>query len=143
MGFILGFLIHLIEDMPTPASSWGGVAFLWPLELYIGGSGDIWWWNNYDIFLIVISVIVLNIMLSVIKRFVRFDLKKFTTLVFLIGFIMAIIQVKSRDCDFAYSGHTTNYQELENESKRIQKDILGDKLYGIMESFDNKLRIYF
>jgi hypothetical protein len=143
IGFILGFLMHLIEDMPTPASSWGGIAFFWPLKTYIGGSGDIWWWNNYDIFLIVVGVIILNLSLLIIAYSVPFELKKYTTVVFLIGFIVAMIQIKSRDCDFAYSGNTSHYQALEKESKRIQKDILGDKLYSVMESLDNKLMIYF
>jgi len=143
VGFFLGFLIHLIEDMPTPASSWGGIDFLWPLKSYTGGTGDIWWWNNYDIFLIVICMIISNLILTIIRRFVNFDLRKFTVGVVVFGFSIALIQVKTRDFDFAYTGHTTNYQEFENKSKQIQKEILGDKLYHMMENFDNKLKIYF
>ncbi len=41
IGFVAGYTIHLLEDMPTPASSWGGVNFLWPTEFYIGGTGQI------------------------------------------------------------------------------------------------------
>jgi inner membrane protein len=142
-GFILGFFIHLIEDMPTPASSWGGVNFFWPSKSYIGGTGDIWWWNNYDIFLIVTCVIVINLILSIITRFAHFDLRKLTVGVFLIGFTIAIIQIKTRDYDFAYSGSTTQYQEFETKSKQVQKEILGEKLYRLMEDFDSKLNIYF
>ena len=39
---------------------WNGVNFFWPSKYYIGGTGDIWWWNNYDIFLIVLSVVLTN-----------------------------------------------------------------------------------
>lgn len=143
IGFLLGFLIHLIEDMPTPASSWGGVNLFWPSKSYIGGSGNIWWWNNYDIFLIVICVIFLNLTLILIKRYVKIDIRKITVAVFFIGFIVAFVQIKTRNFDFAYSGHTNRYQEFENKSKQIQKEILGDKLYGVMKKFDNNLKIYF
>jgi len=56
IGFFLGFLVHLIEDIPTPASTWGGVNFFYPSKLYIRGIGVIWWWSNYDIFLIVVRI---------------------------------------------------------------------------------------
>lgn len=143
IGFLLGFFIHLIEDMPTPASTWGGVDFFWPSKSYIGGTGDIWWWNNYDIFLIVIGVIIINLILHLIQRFVHFDLRKFTVGVFIIGFSFGIIQIKTRDFDFAYTGKATRYQEFEARSKQLQKEILGDKIYRMMENFDNKLKIYF
>lgn len=143
IGFILGFLIHLIEDMPTPASAWGGVNLLWPSKSYVGGTGDIWWWNNYDIFLIVLCVITLNLIFPIIRRFVQFDLRKITISVFVIGFIFAFIQIKTRDFDFAYTGHAVKYQEFENKSKQVQKDILGERIYRLMENFDNKLKIYF
>ena len=143
IGFFLGFIIHLIEDMPTPASAWGGVNFFWPSKSYTGGTGDIWWWNNYDIFLIVVAVIVANLILHIIQRFIHFDLRKITVGVFIIGLSLAIIQIKTRNFDFSYTGHATRYQEFEDKSKQLQKEILGDKLYLLMEKFDNKLKIYF
>lgn len=143
IGFFFGFVIHLLEDMPTPSSSWGGVALFWPSELYIGGTGDIWWWNNYDLFLIVVSVLILNITLHLTHKVVRLDLRKYTTGLFLVGLTLVLIQIKSRDCDFSYSGNTNRYQEFENRSKEIQKDILGDDLFYLMERFDNKLKIHF
>ncbi len=143
IGFTGGFLIHLTEDLPTPASTWGGIRLFWPLKTYIGGTGDIWWWNNYDIFLIVAGVLSINLLLSFVKLFVRFNFRKVSIAVFLAGFILVFVQVKTRDFSFAYSGHATKYYEFESKSKQIQKEILGDKLYGIMESFDNKMGIYF
>ncbi|KXX69783.1 metal-dependent hydrolase [Flammeovirga sp. SJP92] len=142
-AFFFGFLMHLIEDMPTPASTWGGVNLLWPSNTYIGGFGYIWWWNNYDIFLIVVSVIIANILLMAIGGFLDFNIKRLTVMVFTLGFILAVYQIKTRGFDFAYKGRTVKYQEYETKSKEIQKEILGEKLYTLMESFDNKLRIYF
>ncbi|NOU59644.1 metal-dependent hydrolase [Marinifilum caeruleilacunae] len=143
IAFFLGFLIHLIEDMPTPASSWGGINLFWPSQSYIGGSGDIWWWNNYDIFLIVLAVIVINLSVSLIRKFVDFDARKFTVAIFILGLSLSILQMKSRKYDFAYSGYAPNYQELEAQSKENQKEILGNQLFQIMENFDNKLPFYF
>jgi inner membrane protein len=143
IGFFLGFSLHMIEDMPTPASTWGGVNFLWPFNSYLGGTGDIWWWNNYDVFIIVVCAITINLILSFIRRVIDFDLRKFTIGVFILAFSFATIQVKTREYDFAYTGHTPKYQELENKSKQIQKKILGDRLYRLMERIDNRLRINF
>lgn len=143
IGFSLAFFIHLIEDMPTPASSWEGVNLFWPNKSYYGGTGDIWWWNNYDIFLIVIGVVIINWFLALIKRVIFIDIRKFTVGVFLIGFILGTIQIKTRDFDFSYSGSTNKYQEFEMKSKELQKEILGDDLFQLMEKMDDKLKIYF
>lgn len=143
IGFVLGFLVHLIEDMPTPSSSWGGVNFFWPSKSYMGGSGDIWWWNNYDIFLIVFAVFIINLLLLIIKRFVGSHLRSLATTIFLIGFVWAVFQIKTRDYDFAYVGHANSYQEYEAKSKEIQQEILGENVYQIMLRFDNNLGIYF
>lgn len=142
-GFIGGYLIHVIEDMPTPASVWEGVNLLWPAKGYIGGSGDIWWWNNYDIFLIVLSVVLINLTLHIANRFLKFNLKNLTIGVFVLGFMLSFLQIKTRNYDFAYSGNTNKYNEFEQKSKELQKEILGAKIYMAMETFDNKLSIYF
>lgn len=141
IGFV--FLIHLIEDMPTPASSWGGVNLFCPLKSYIGGTGDIWRWNNYDIFLIVICVLILNSTILIIKRFIQVDLRKITTGVFVLGFVLAVFQIKSREFDFSYSEQKNRCQEFELKSKELQKEILGNKGYNLMEKFDNKLKFYY
>ncbi|MDP8098397.1 metal-dependent hydrolase [Pasteurella atlantica] len=143
VSFFCAFLMHLFEDMPTPASTWGGVNFFFPSNNYIGGIGDIWWWNNYDIFLIVLSIVILNLLFTFIQNFIRFDLRKVTTSIFIIGFACVIFQVKTRDVSFAYSGYSKNYAQFEQKSKQIQKELLGERLFNLMERFDNQLKIYF
>jgi len=139
ISFISGFIIHLIEDMPTPSSSWGGVNFLWPSSNYIGGTGDIWWWNNYDVFLIVLSVIVLNLIVISLKKFIKFDIKIILISIFIFGMVFSIRQIKNRDINF----NNSPYSECELKSKMIQKEILGEKLYSVMESFDNSINLNF
>ena len=129
--------------MPTPASYWGGVNFFWPLNLYIGGTGDIWWWNNYDIFLIATTVFILNLTLLLLRSYKQIDIRKITTGIFILGFIFILFQIKTRDFDFSYSKHNNNHQKLELKSKELQKEILGERLFNLMEKFDKKLKFYF
>lgn len=143
LGVLFSYLVHLFEDMPTPSSTWGGVNFFWPSKTYIGGTGGIWWWNNYDIFLIVISVILVNFLLIMIGKFSKLKISKITLIILLIGFAAVIYQVKTRSFDFSYKGHSKNYHEFEMKSKQIQKNILGMRIFLLMEKFDKKLKIYF
>ena len=142
-SFILGFLVHLLEDMPTPASSWGGVNLFWPLNSYVGGYGAIWWWNNYDLFIIVLSVMTINLTLLGFSRIRKNMRSKIIVGVFILGFLFAIVQIKTRNFDFAYSVSTKSYHEFELKSKKLQREILGDRLFKRMKDFDNKLKIHF
>lgn len=143
LTFIFAFSIHLIEDMPTPASVWGGVNFFWPSDTYIGGTGDIWWWNNYDIFLIVVIVILLNSLVSFLRKLTWIKSRVITTTIFVLGFTLALIQIKSRNYDFNYQGFTPEFQVMEVRSKEIQKEILGEHTYSIMEKLDNNIPLNF
>ena len=129
--------------MLTPGASWGGVNLFWPLNSYVGGFGKIWWWNNYDIFLIICSIIFLNTFTLFMSSIFKINSFKFMVVVFIIGVALSVYQVNTRNYDFAYSENTNKYQEYELASKQIQKDILGIRLYNVMENFDNKLKIYF
>lgn len=141
--FFFGFLCHLLEDMPTPASVWGGVNLLFPSSNYVGGFGNIWWWNNYDLFLIISFVIVINLLIIAIPRH-YFRIKVRCSLsVYIIGVILFFVQIKSRPVDFSYNGHTTNYDRYESQSKKIQREILGEKLFQIMTDIDNKIPLNF
>jgi membrane-bound metal-dependent hydrolase YbcI (DUF457 family) len=142
-GFISGFIIHLLEDMPTPMGAWGGVRLLWPLKFYFGGTGDIWWWNNYDIFLIVAGCILINVIILIVKRDIHIDISKLTMVVFVIASVLCIIQIKTRAYDFNSPGLSNKYQRSEQKSKEIQHKILGDKGFGFMEKFDRRVPFNF
>jgi len=141
LGFILGFIIHLFEDMPTPSCYWGGVRLFFPFEIYVGGTGKIWWWNNYDIFLIILSTIFINSLFVVFKRIIRFDIRKLTISVFIISLLVCVFQIKTRNYNFNYTGQTSNFQQYETKSKEIQRQILGERVFTFMSSFDQKLKI--
>lgn len=143
LAFSFGFCMHLLEDMPTPASVWGGVNLFWPSESYVGGFGKIWWWNNYDIFLLIVSVILVNLLWLSLSSWLKKKAAIATKVTFCLGLALIVYQMNSRPVDFSYTGHTDRYAEMEKQSKQIQEDILGEKLYSIMERFDRFLPMYF
>ncbi len=93
------------------------------------GTGDIWWWNNYDIFLIVVGVIFINTLLLFSHKSFKTNLKRFTLLVFAAGVLMGTYQIKTRGFDFS----TSRGRVCEEKSKEIQKEILGHRVFSIME----------
>ena len=142
-GAMAGFTIHLLEDMPTPASTWGGARLFWPLKTYIGGTGDIWWWNNYDLFLIALGVFVVCAILLLTQRFIRLDVRRVIIAAFALGCVISVVQIHNRDVDYAYTGHTDKYGQFEAASKEQQREILGDRLFRAMEWLDNRLPVHF
>lgn len=139
LGFIISYNVHLFEDMPTPSGSWGGVAYLWPFNLYIGGTGQIWWWNNYDIFLIVISTIAVNSLILIFRKRSTFNVGLLSLFVLLAGTLFILIQINARNINFNKSKFSLN----EKQSLIIQNKFLGSKTYGIMNALDNSLKINF
>lgn len=138
-GFTAGFIMHLLGDMVTPAGSWGGIRLFFPSSVYVGGTGNVWWWNNYDVFLITTGVLFVNLILLALSSSTKDSLRKAGLFVFIIGFVAATVQIKTRPFDF----NRKSFEACEERSKTIQQDILGTKLYGMMARFDRWLIIYF
>ncbi|MDH6304872.1 inner membrane protein [Parabacteroides sp. PF5-5] len=139
LGFFFGFVIHLLEDMITPAGSWGGVRLFFPSETYIGGTGNIWWWNNYDIFLVISFVSLIILALQLFLRFDRKNVRRIGTITFFIGFLIVTLLVETR----TYNFNGKPYQTCEDKSKEIQQKRLPRSLYRAMESLDKALPFYF
>lgn len=141
IAFYGGFLFHLLEDMPTPYAVWGGVRLFWPLDNYVGGFGKIWWWNNYDLFLIIWVVIAINLIVLLLKS-IRW-LKHSTSMVFVVGVMVFLFQINTRKVNYQYKNHTNSFKQFEQQSKQEQERILGKKLYRIMERLDQKIPLNF
>jgi hypothetical protein len=141
IAFIAGYMLHLFGDMPTPASVWGGVNLFFPNDTYIGGSGKIWWWNNYDIFLLLALCILINgVILVAFKRRVE---QIAVVLVAVFTFALIEVQINTRRYNYAYSGNAPHYAEMEQHAKAEQQRILGERIYFVMEWLDNRLPIHF
>ncbi len=139
MAFMMGYVLHLWEDMITPSGSWNGVRLLFPSTEYYGGFGKIWWWNNYDLFLIAASVVVINIIILLINR----RKKELTLSVFTLAFILFFIQVNTRGSSFNNDSVKSAFSSKEKKSKEIQKEILGPFIFQKMEGMDNSINLNF
>lgn len=135
-----GYLMHLLGDLPTPGHIWHGIKLFWPLETPVGGTGHLWWWNNYDIFLLVasgalaiLSALILNHLLQ------RSWLKYLPLTFFIITVLSAAHQIAHRPVRFTESAFAKN----ERQSLAIQKAILGNRVYRIMVSMDRQVAIHF
>ncbi len=142
-AFVLGCWMHLLGDLPTPASVWGGIRLFWPMNDYVGGFGKIWWWNNYDIFLILLICFIVNSGLLLFSGFIKSRIKYLTGFLFVAAFFLIVYQMNNREIDYAYTGNTTKYTTFEEQSKKEQERILGKKMYHIMDAFDRKVKINF
>jgi hypothetical protein len=134
----LGWNAHLAGDLPTPKGSWDGIAYWWPSSQYIGGTGHTFWWNNYDIFLIILSGIVLHWIIFAIKRLPQrmCSLASCLTLISLI-----IYQLHQRPIDF--NDRSRPYADREKISLEYQRSMLGETLFQWMQRLDNSLPVYF
>jgi membrane-bound metal-dependent hydrolase YbcI (DUF457 family) len=139
VSFIIGYVMHLLEDMITPSGSWNGVRLLFPSTEYYGGLGKIWWWNNYDLFLIAASVVIINSLILLINR----RKKELTVGVFSAAFVVFYIQVNTRGISFNNDSFTSVFTAKEEKSKAIQREILGPYLLYNMENLDNSINLNF
>ncbi len=143
-AFVAGFAAHLLGDLPTPASSWGGIALLWPLPYYVGGWGKVWWWNNYDIFLMVFFCTLLcTLLVSRIGKLKHWKARR-RAVFFLaaLTLIACTARICTRRFDYA-SDPKIKYAEFEKKSKMEQEIILGKPLYRGMVWLDNHIPLNF
>jgi len=56
---------------------------------------------------------------------------------------LGIYQIKTRGFDFDYQGFAPDYKTSEAKSKEIQREILGDTVYGWMEKLDQNIPLNF
>ena len=143
VAFFSGFIMHLLGDMITPACVWDGVNMFWPSSDFVGGTGQIWWWNNYDIFLLLTAVIVINVSLNIAWAIKKFKIGLFSMVFTLIVFSGIFYQINNREHDFNYTGFTEIFDEYETQSLEEQKRILGEDLYEFMRKVDGKIPFNF
>lgn len=142
--FFFAYISHLLGDLPTPGAVWGGVRLFFPFEIYVGGYGTTWWWNNYDVFLaLLISTTSLVLFIIFENKFLRNDLIKMAIGIYICCFGICLYFVTHHSIDFAYRGNTSRYAYYERISKIDQRDRLGMKLAVFMNKIDKHLPFYF
>ncbi|MFN0031686.1 MAG: metal-dependent hydrolase [Flavobacteriales bacterium] len=135
--FTLAFNAHLAGDLPTPSGAWDGIAYFYPSQQYIGGYGLTHWWNNYDIFLILLLCVATNVVLLVtIKR------RHWTpTAIAVVATVLCVVQLNRRNFDFNSKEYT--HEQRNAKSLELQREYLGETVCGWMERFDKSLPVNF
>jgi inner membrane protein len=144
LSFFFGYLMHLLGDLPTPDAIWKGITLFWPSATPVGGYGYIWWWNNYDIFLIFLlgDAMIAGVILA--SRFLKLRyLRYIPGLLFLAMVGTGVFQISHRPNSFSGTDNPASYGAKEQQSKHTQRKILGEKLYDIMNAVDRKIPIPF
>jgi len=141
--FFMGYCFHLLEDMITPSGGWGGVNFWWPSTEYIGGYAKIWWWNNYDVFLIVLSIAAFNGVMMYVVNKSKLQIKLLSLVILSIGIFLSMEQINNRNFNFTYNNKKLTYQECEQKSLEIQKEVLGTSIFNIMRKLDGVIPVAF
>jgi len=143
-AFFMGYTLHLLGDLPTPGSIWHGIKLFWPLATPVGGFGHIWWWNNYDIFLLLLAGSLAGTSLVFLNHFLKMrSLRYLPAMLGLVIFSATLYQIAHRPIRFSGPGSSFSHAENERQSLAIQKTILGEKLYGIIGAMDRHLKIPF
>jgi len=144
IALFAGYCMHLLGDIPTPGYVWGGIRLWWPASFYTGGLGRIWWWNNYDIFLVVLSCVIVNFMLLAASAVIRRTAVKYLPLIVLLTMIAAsAMMVSGRQYTYNYTSYKKQFAELEKKSLDEQRSLLGERLFGIMAGIDKRLPFNF
>lgn len=138
IAFFIGFCIHLAGDLPTPGSTWHGIKLFWPYTVPVGGLGYIWWWNNYDIFLLLLFGCSINLIFIFLNSVLKSPYLKVAPMLFCAVVIgTAVFQITHRPVSFSDTGGA--WAEKESRSLTVQRKIIGDPLYRIMVKMDRSL----
>jgi inner membrane protein len=144
LSFFSGYVLHLMGDLPTPDAIWNGIKLFWPLRTPVGGFGYIWWWNNYDIFLIFLVGGTLNVaLIGADHLFKKRLLRHIPMLIFLCMICAVLFQITHRPTSYSSEGYPAGHADKERQSLVTQRQILGKRLYGIMTALDRKIPVPF
>jgi inner membrane protein len=142
--FFFAYISHLIGDLPTPGAVWGGIRLFFPFEVYVGGYGTTWWWNNYDVFITLVATMFLLLLFICLEdKFLKNDLIRLTACIYIFSFSMCFYFVTHHSISFAYTGNTSRYQYYERASIADQWTRLGKSIFKYMYKIDKKLPFYF
>ncbi len=134
-----GFYLHLLGDIVAPGGPWGGIRLFYPLHTYVGGWGLTWWWNNYDIALILVLALAIGLIYLSTAHPLKKGFRLMPMVVLLFSLTSISWQLSQREFNFNHHSYTAR----EIASKQIQRQLLGDPLTKWMEWFDQKLPVYF
>ncbi|MFH1469440.1 MAG: metal-dependent hydrolase [Pseudomonadota bacterium] len=140
---LAGFLLHLVGDLPTPASVWGGIQLFWPSARMVGGWGWTWWFHNYDVFLVQCAGLGGVLLASLVPRHRPILARLLPMSVLALALAASTALLASREHDYAYRGHAPDYQALEDASLEQQRRSLPASWYAAMRALSEYLPVPF
>jgi inner membrane protein len=143
LAFFFGYVSHLLGDLPTPPGSWGGIGLFYPLDEYAGGWAWTWWWNNYDVFLLLLAGVIVNLILIVLRRFLKQWSGKSSVISSCAIIVLCLVQFHLRGPNFEYVRGNNEFGSMEQRSLAIQRKVLGESLFKQMRKFDNSISLNF
>ncbi len=140
---VAGYLMHLLGDLVTPGSVWGGIQLLWPSDTMVGGWGWTWWFNNYDVFLVQLVGLLLLGFVALVPRTQPVMARLLPAVVLGLVVASSALLLNLREHDYAYEGHAEDYWALEEASLEEQRRLLPPELFELMSSLDRSLALPF
>jgi inner membrane protein len=131
--------MHLFGDLFTPAGSWGGIQLLYPLDTYFGGWGVLWWWNNYDIFLLLFLTLTVNLISLASFSMLSLAGRWLPIIILGCGLLLMGVQIKQRHFNYNQPG----YLNREAASLSFQRSMLSPRVYRTMLRLDQRMPVYF
>ncbi len=128
---LFGWLLHLVEDLPSPGEPWGGLPLLWPFSgRRFGGWAHIWWLNEYLVLLLCSGALlaILGVLLA------RMLSAKWSNRVAFATFLVAVGVLSQAAVFVAVS----RYESLP-QWKAYQHDLLGDQAWSLVYGIDHSL----
>lgn len=139
-----GYQMHLWGDTPTPDGGWGGIMYWFPSKQYLGGWGYTHWWNNYDIFLLLVACILANWLVPLLRQFIKFPALKWLPVAnFILAVGLCIYQLGARDLDFNDYSNSESGKSKREQLLDFQRESLGDTLFEMMRKFDAAVPVHF
>ncbi|TAE50365.1 MAG: metal-dependent hydrolase [Bacteroidetes bacterium] len=135
IAFALAYLLHLAGDLISPSGIWGGMALFFPAKQYVGGWGLVWWWNNYDLLVILLLCIVFNLAMTFGLPMRSEASQRPPVFMFCLALLWISLQISRRETDFNGQNFVTN----ETLSHEFQESVLGAPVYHQMRKVDEAL----
>ena len=131
LAFLVGWLLHLIEDLPSPPEPWGGLPLLWPFrDTRYGGWAHIWWLNEYLLFVLVSAAMLALVGVAI----VRHTPPRFARVISLLTFTAALTALTQATIFAAVS----RYESIP-QWNAYQRLLLGDRLWSPVYRIDHAL----
>lgn len=143
LAFFFGYVSHLLGDLPTPPGSWGGIGLFYPLDEYVGGWAVTWWWNNYDVFLLLLAGVFVNLILISLSRVLKPWSGRSSLIATGVIVMLCLVQFQLRGPNFDYVRGNNEFGTMEQRSLDVQRKVLGDPLFEQMRKFDNSISLNF